>query len=257
MEFALEQLYQWMGQWFYPFCRVGAFFMALPIVGAGMVPIRIRLGLSVFTTLVIMMSLPRVPQVDPFSGMSFLIIVQQILLGLGLGFFVQLLFQAFVVGGQAVAMQTGLGFSVLMDPVNGFSVTSISQLYLMSTNLLFFTMNGHLAVLELLTTSFFHIPVSTSSFDLAKLYYFVEQGSWMFQSGLLIALPAVTALLVVNFIFGVMSRVAPQMNIIAIGFPFTMVAGLIIIWLTLGAVLPQFTALNEQMFIMMRNFIVN
>lgn len=241
-----------MGQLFYPFCRVAAFFMALPIIGAGMLPVRIRLGLAVFVTLALVATLPRVPTVDPFSGMSFMMVVQQILVGLLLGFMVQILFQIFVIGGQLVAMQNGLGFSTLMDPINGVSVTSISQLYLMSINLLFFTMDGHLALIKLLADSFFVWPIDQNGFDLSKMRFFVDQGSWMFQSGLLVALPAVTALLVVNFIFGVMSRVAPQMNIIAIGFPFTMVAGLIIIWLTLDSILPQFITLNDQMFALLR-----
>ena len=229
--------------------------MAVPIIGTQLVPTRIRLGLALATTVVVAMTLPRAPAVDPFSGASFLIVVQQLVLGIAMGFLVQLLFHIFVIGGQAVAMQNGLGFGTLMDPVNGINVTSISQLYLMSTNLLFFSMNGHLALIEMLTQSFYSLPISTAGYDIDRLYFVVEQGSWMFRGAILVALPAVTALLVVNFTFGVMSRVAPQMNIIAVGFPFTMVVGLVIIWLTLGNVLPQFERLLAESYLMLRNMV--
>lgn len=256
MEIALTQLYEWLGQLFYPFCRIGAFFMAVPIIGTQLVPVWVRLGLSIAVTVLVAFNIPPAPDVEPFSGESFLIIVQQLLLGVGMGFLVQMLFHIFVIGGQTVAMQNGLGFGTLMDPVNGISVTSISQLYLMSTNLLFFSMNGHLAIIDLMIQSFFSLPISTAGYDLGRLYYVVEQGSWMFRGAILVALPAVTALLVVNFTFGVISRVAPQMNIIAVGFPFTMVVGLIIIWLTLGNVLPQFERLTEEIYVMLRSMVV-
>lgn len=255
MEFALNEIYEWMGQLFYPFCRIGAFFMAVPIIGTQLVPARIRLGLALATTILVSLNIPRVPDVDPFSGASFLIVIQQLVLGITMGFLVQLLFQVFVIGGQTIAMQNGLGFSTLMDPVNGINVTSISQLYLMSTNLLFFAFNGHLAIIELLNQSFYSLPIAIDGFGFERFYFVVEQGSWMFRGAILVALPAVTALLIVNFTFGVVSRVAPQMNIIAIGFPFTMVVGLVIIWITLGNVLPQFERLSEQMFMMLRNLV--
>ncbi|MCG8316729.1 MAG: flagellar biosynthetic protein FliR [Pseudomonadales bacterium] len=253
MEIALQQLYEWMGQLFYPFCRIGAFFLAVPIIGTQLVPTRIRLALALATTILVAATLPRVPDVDPFSGESFLIVAHQLLLGVALGFLVQMLFHIFVIGGQAVAMQNGLGFGTLVDPVNGINVTSISQLYLMSTNLLFFSFNGHLAIIELLTQSFYAVPITTEGIDTARLFFLVEQGSWMFRGAVLVALPAVTSLLVVNFTFGVMSRVAPQMNIIAIGFPFTMVTGLVIIWLTLGNILPQFERLTEETYVLLRS----
>ena len=255
MEFALNEVYEWLGQLFYPFCRVGAFFMAVPIIGTQLVPIRIRLALALPVTLLVASVMPPVPDIEPFSGESFVLVIQQLLLGIAMGFLVQLLFHIFVVGGQLVAMQNGLGFGTLMDPVNGISVTAISQLYLMSTNLIFFSFNGHLAMIELLSDSFYSLPIALGGYDPQRLFYVAEQGAWMFQGAVLVALPAVTALLIVNFTFGVISRVAPQMNIIAVGFPFTMVVGLIIIWLTLGNVLPQFEVLAEEAFVMLRSMV--
>lgn len=255
MEIALEQIYQWIGHYMLVFARVGAFFMVLPIIGTQLVPVQIRLALALVTTVVVAMGIPAIPVVEPFSLAAFIQVLQQFFIGAMMGFVVQLFFQVFVIGGQMVAMQVGLGFSTLMDPVNGVSVTSISQLYLMTANLLFFSLNGHVALIALLSSSFTTLPVSPAGIATAQFYTFASLGSWMFVGGLLLALPAVISLLVVNFTFGVMSRVAPQMNIIAIGFPFTMVLGLVIIWLTLTNVMPHFERLSEETYLIIDSLV--
>ncbi len=247
-ELSLDQIYQWIGQYFWPFCRIAAFFTILPILSTQLVSQRIRLILALAVTVVVAPTVEAVPTVELLSIQSFIIVFQQILIGLAMGFVLQLLFQVFVVGGQAVAMQNGLGFATLVDPVNGVNVASISQLYLMTVNLLFFAFNGHLAVIYLIGSSFSQLPVSESGFVIDRYLDLVNLGSWMFSGAILVALPSVISLLVVNVAFGVISRVAPQMNIIAIGFPFTMVLGLVIIWLTLGNVLPQYERLSGDAF---------
>ncbi|MGC1509496.1 flagellar type III secretion system protein FliR [Ketobacter sp. MCCC 1A13808] len=244
----VPQIYQWIGQYFWPFCRISAFFTIMPILSTQLVPMRIRLGLALAVTLVVAPLVDPVPMVELLSLHSFLIIAQQIMVGLAMGFVLQLLFQIFVVGGQMVAMQNGLGFATLVDPVNGVNVASISQIYLMTVNLLFFALNGHLAVMYLLGSSFEHMPVSTVGLPAQNLLELVRLASWMFTGAVLVALPSIIALLVVNLSFGVISRAAPQMNIIAIGFPFTMVLGLVIIWLGLGNVLPQYEKLSGDAF---------
>lgn len=247
-EVTVPQLYAWIAQYFYPFCRIAAFFMLLPILSTQLVPQRIRLGLALAVTLLIAPLMPPMPAVELLSIPSILLIMQQILIGVAMGFVMQLLFQVFVIGGQAVAMQNGLGFATLVDPVNGVSVASISQAYLMTVNLLFFAFNGHLAVMRLLADSFQWLPVSSTGIAMDHYYELVLHGSWMFSGALMVALPSTISLLVVNLAFGVIARVAPQMNIIAVGFPFTMVMGLIIIWLTLSNLLPQYETLSEEAF---------
>ncbi|OUS27822.1 flagellar biosynthetic protein FliR [Gammaproteobacteria bacterium 45_16_T64] len=255
MEVAVEYIYTLLGQYIWTFSRVGAFFMVMPIVSTPLVSTRLRLSIALSVTLIIAMGLKdEIPVIDPFSLESMVIVAQQVLIGAVMAFTLQILFQMFVVGGQMVAMQSGLGFGTLMDPVNGINVTSISQLYLMSINLLFFTMNGHLTVISMLSDSFYTLPIG-QALPSESLMNLVRLGSWLFASGLLVAWPAVISLLVVNFTFGVISRVAPQMNIISIGFPFTMVTGLIIIWLTLPNVLPQFDHLSSEAFVIMRSLV--
>ena len=224
----------------------------VPIVGTRLVPARIRLALAVTMTVLVAPLVPRVPMISPLSIPGILILVQQLFIGFMLGFVVQILFQVCVVGGQLVAMQNGLGFATLVDPVNGINVASISQFYLMSSNLLFLVMNGHLAMIELLIDSFTQLPIGSGR-TFSDLYFgIVQRGSWLFKSGVLVALPAITAMLLVNLAFGIMSKVAPQMNIISIGFPFNMVLGLIIIWVSMAGFIPQFERFMAETFLFMR-----
>lgn len=255
VDVTVEQIYQWIGQYFWPFCRIAAFFTIMPILSTQLVPMRIRLGLALAVTLIVAPLVDPVPMIDLLSLQSFLIIFQQILIGLAMGFILQILFQVFVVGGQMVAMQNGLGFATLVDPVNGVNVASIGQIYLMTVNLLFFALNGHLAVMYFLGDSFNFLPISQSGIELENYFELAKLGSWMFMGGTLVALPSIIALLVVNISFGVISRAAPQMNIIAVGFPFTMVVGLVIIWMSLGNVLPQYERLSGEAFEMLRDIV--
>lgn len=234
MEIGLMQIEQWVSGFLWPLFRVMSFFMAMPIIGTQMLPARIRLGLALIVTVLIHPSLPPMPVFDPISLQSWIIIAQQVLLGSLLGFAATILLQSFVAGGQIMAMQMGLGFASMTDPANGVNVVIISQIYLMLVMLLFLGMDGHLVLIEILARSFEVLPVGMEGVSRATLWQMALSGGWLFMAALLMALPAVTALLVVNFAFGIMTKAAPQLNIFAIGFPFTMLMGIFIIWASLS-----------------------
>lgn len=246
MELTDAQITRWIAQYFWPFCRIGAFFLALPLIGTRSVPMNVRLILALAITVLVAPLLAPMPAIQLMSLTSFLMVAQQLLIGFALGFLVQVLFQLFIVGGQLVAMQNGLGFSSMIDPTNGLSVTSVSQIYLMTVNLIFFAVDGHLALFQLIVESFQSLPVGTTGISPDSMYDIVLTGSWMFENAVLLALPAVIALLIVNVAFGVMSRVAPQLNIMSVGFPLNMVTGALIIWITLGSVLPLFDRTMDE-----------
>ena len=156
-------------------------------------------------------------------------------------------FQLFVVAGQFIGMQMGLGFAAMVDPGNGVQVTALSQFFLMLVTLTFLAVNGHLVLLEVLIAGFKAFPagiaVSPSELSLA----IAQLGGWMFIGGVLVALPAVVSLLVVNLAFGVMSRSAPQLNVFSLGFPFSLVFGLVIVFLSLQGWLPQFDRFSSEL----------
>ena len=144
MHFSSAEITAIMGAWLWPLFRIGAMVMAAPVFGARSVPTRAKLVITVALTLVIAPLLPPVPAVDVFSPLSFMIIVQQILIGVVMGFAVQLAFSAVITGGQIVAMQMGLGFSLMVDPQNGTQAPVLSQFYVLFAILLYLALNGHL-----------------------------------------------------------------------------------------------------------------
>jgi flagellar biosynthesis protein FliR len=218
-------------QYLLPFFRISSLFMAMPILGTRVVPARVRLVAAVLCSLVVVPLLPPLPVAPSLSLQTLFLVAQEVMIGIALGFSFQVVFQVFVLTGQYLAMQLGLGFAAMNDPTSGVSTTVLSQFYLVMATLLFLTINGHLVLLEMLIESFSALPPGGFHFTTDQAQKIVHLGSWLFASSLVIALPVIISLLVVNIAFGVMSRAAPQLNIFAIGFPFTLICGIALIWL--------------------------
>lgn len=254
-ELDIASLQHWINQFIWPLMRISGFCMIAPILGTALVPARARLLMVVFLTLAVAPHLQGLPEVELLSAHSVVLIAQQLLIGIGLGFFLQLMTQAFVMFGQIAAMQMGLGFASLNDPINGVAVASVSQFYLMLVTLLFLAINGHLVMIEVLTESFYSLPVG-ADIGGGRLQALAGWASWMFAAGLLMALPAVTALLIINCTLGVITRAAPQLNIFAIGFPLMVLLGIVILWVGIHTVLPQFERLTSEALMAMRSWSV-
>ena len=233
------QISTWVATFMLPLFRVGTMLMVMPIFGTTLVPRRVRAYLALAITVVITPALPPLPPVKPLDLSGLLLIGEQILIGAVLGFSLQLFFQAFVVAGQIVAIQMGMGFASMVDPTNGVSVAVIGQFFTMLVTLMFLGMNGHLVVFEVLTESFTTLPVG-SGFMVNHYWEMAGKLGWVLGAALVLVLPAITALLVVNIAFGVMTRAAPQLNIFSIGFPLTLVLGMFILWISLGDILNQY-----------------
>lgn len=246
------QISTWVASFMLPLFRVGAVLTTMPVFGTTLVPKRIRLYFAVAITVVIAPGLPPMPQVNPLDLSGLLLIAEQILIGALLGFSLQLFFQAFVVAGQIVSIQMGMGFASMVDPTNGVSAAVIGQFLTMLVTLLFLGMNGHLVVFEVLTESFTTLPVG-SGMLVNHFWEMAGKMGWVLGAAMLLVLPAITALLVVNIAFGVMTRAAPQLNIFSIGFPLTLVLGLVIFWVSLGDILNQYQPLATEALQLLRD----
>ncbi len=248
------EISSWISRYVWPFCRVSGFFLALPLFGTRLVSVRIRLLLSVAVTLVIVPLLPPMPKTDGIGLETMIISLQQLTIGIALGFVVELLMQVFIMSGQLVAMQTGLGMAQMVDPSNGVNVAVVAQWFLLFVNLLFIGLNGHLVAIEIMVDSFYSIPIGFYGLSTNTLYLIVELAHWMFTAAIVLALPAITAMLIVNIAFGIMARLSPQLNIFAVGFPITMMLGLVVLWITFGGYGTQFNELLSELFLFMRSF---
>ncbi|MCJ8340384.1 MAG: flagellar biosynthetic protein FliR [Pseudomonadales bacterium] len=240
------QIEQMVGDFFLPFFRIAAFMMSMPLISTQYVPKTIRLILAIAFSVAIVPTLPAVPLLDGLSLSTYLLVAEQMLIGVAIGFSLHIMFQIFAIGGQMIANQMGLGFASVNDPANGVSIVVVGQYYMMLSMMLFVTMNGHLIMFQTLAESFTVLPVGVSALDNIQFWQIVNSATWMFQAAVVMALPAVTALLIVNVSFGVMSKAAPQLNIIAVGFPFTMTLGIFITWMTFSGFLGQFEKISSH-----------
>ena len=235
-----QQIFSLIGTYFWTLTRVTAMIGAAPVISSRSVPVRAKLALAVSISLLVAPFNHDVPQLQPLSADMLLITFNQVLIGIAMGLCLQVVFTMFIVGGQVVAYQMGLGFSQMVDPQSGTQVPVISQFYIIVITLLFFTLNGHLAVFKLLIDSFQLLPIGTEGLQSNGYWLIIEWSRQMFLGGISIALPAIASVFMVNFTFGLVTRSAPQFNIFSIGFPITIVTGFLIIYITATTIYPHF-----------------
>jgi flagellar biosynthetic protein FliR len=255
LNFTTGQLETWLGQVFWPFVRVGSCFMVAPAFGAQFVPPRVRVVLAGAVALIIAPLVPAPAAVPPFSAAGLIITVQQVVIGVALGFCMQVVFDAVTLGGQLLASSMGLSFAYNIDPQHGAQTPVLGQLYTLLVVMTFLALNGHLRLIEILVDGFRTLPVGTSGLGSDGLWRIVQWGSTLFSGSLSIALPGVTALLIVNLAFGVMSRAAPTLNLFAVGLPVSLVFGLGIVLLGLPTVQSGFVKLLEDALMLSRTLL--
>ncbi|KGS12857.1 MULTISPECIES: flagellar biosynthetic protein FliR [Pseudomonas syringae group] len=248
------QISTWVAAFMLPLFRIIALLTTMPVIGTTLVPRRVRMYLAFAITVVVAPALPDMPPVQALDLSALLLIGEQIIIGAGMGLSLQLFFHIFVIAGQIISTQMGMGFASMVDPTNGVSSATIGQFFTLLVTLLFLSMNGHLVVLEILVESFTSMPVGSGL--LVNNFWELANGlGWVLGSGLRLVLPAITALLIINIAFGVMTRAAPQLNIFSIGFPLTLVMGMVILWMTMGDILNQYQPIATQALQMLRDMV--
>ncbi|TKB47230.1 flagellar type III secretion system protein FliR [Ferrimonas sediminicola] len=241
MELPLEVIFDWLRALLWPLIRISAMLMVMVTIGGSSTPTRVRMALSVAITAAVAPVLPPPPAIELVSAQAVLVTAQEVLIGVAAGFVSLLVLNTFILAGQIIGMQTSLGFASMVDPSNGQQVPLVGQLFLLLSTLIFFLVDGHLLMIRMMVASFSTLPVGQGLLP-ASFMELANWGSLMFAGALTLALSAATALLLINFSFGVMTRAAPQLNIFAIGFPITMLSGLLILWLSLSGFMPHFEA---------------
>ncbi|HMD73607.1 MAG TPA: flagellar biosynthetic protein FliR [Steroidobacteraceae bacterium] len=216
-------------KFWWPMLRIGGFVATAPQLSSTAVPGRIKIVMTVALVVLIAPLVPQPVGMSIFSGAGFLCAVKELLIGVAIGMMVQLAFEALTLAGQTAAMTMGLGFATLVDPQHGATTTVVGQLFLVFATLIYLAVNGHLVLLGALSNSFQTLPIGAPNIDRNFLWAVASWGASVFETGLLIALPAVIALVIVNLALGVVTRAAPQLNLFGVGFPITMLAGYLIL----------------------------
>ncbi|MEW5011863.1 MAG: flagellar biosynthetic protein FliR [Cycloclasticus sp.] len=245
----------WLSSFIWPLLRVSSMLVSIPVFSGRFVSNKIMVGTSLVITVFSLPLLPAHAAVDVLSHAGIMTGLQQIVIGLTMGFVLQLVFSAVIFAGQGIAYSMGLGFASMVDPISGVSVPVISQFYLVLSTLLFLTLGGHLVLIEMLIDSFKTLPVGVVGLERSDFWSVIAWSSRLFSAGLLMAVPSITSLLMVNIAFGVVTKAAPQLNIFAVGFPITLLLGLLLMWVTLPAILGSFTNLLAESYGLIADFL--
>ena len=241
------QLVAWVSPILWPFLRVLAVFTAAPIFSSRAFPLRAKIGLAFLIAFSAQPSMPSQAIIDINGPEAFGAVVQQVGIGLAIGFTVRLVFAAFELAGQVVGFQMGLGFAAFFDPASSAQSSAMGRFYANMAALLFLALNGHLMVIMAVVHSFAAFPVDQNFLQALASMKLQTLGAELFASAFWIALPVIAMLMFANLALGIVSRVAPQMNIYAIGFPVTLAVGLVGVAATLPLLEQPFAALMEQM----------
>lgn len=240
------QLAAWLSPIFWPFLRTLAVFTAAPLFSSRAIPVRAKVALAFFVALAAQASLPNLPVIDFNDPQALGVVFQQVGVGLAIGFSVRVVFSAVELAGEVVGFQMGLNFAAFFDPTIGAQSSAVARFFGQMTSLLFLAMNGHLIVLFAITRSFKSFPVDRNFLETLAQMKLQRLGADLFASALWIALPMIGMLMFANLALGIVSRVAPQMNIFAVGFPVTLSVGLIGIAVTLPMLDQPFIVLLER-----------
>ena len=244
--FSEQQIMAWLSPVLWPFLRTLAMFSVAPVFSQRAIPMRAKVGMAFVIALCAQVSLIDQPVVSVNSPDALGTVLQQVGIGLAIGFAARLAIAAVEVAGELIGLQMGLNFASFFDPVSNAQLSAISRFLVQVFTLLFIAINGHLVVLMAVVKSFDAFPVDGNFMQAVAQMRIHELGSAIFSSALWIALPMMALLLFVNLTMGIISRIAPQMNIFAIGFPVTLTVGMLGITATLPMMEQPLLRLFEQ-----------
>jgi flagellar biosynthetic protein FliR len=223
----------WIAALLWPLTRILGLIAASPLFGNASIPVSVKVALGVMLAAIMAPAIPALPAADPMSMAGFLILVQELLIGLGMGFAMRIVFAAIEMAGEVSSLTMGLGFATFFDPMTSGRSSAVSQFLALIATMAFLATNAHLALLSALAESFITMPVSATPMSANAPLELARWGARIFSAGLQLSLPIVAALLITNVALGILTRAAPQLNIFGIGFPVTLGVGLLVLSLTM------------------------
>jgi flagellar biosynthetic protein FliR len=232
----------WVSRMWWPTLRISGFVLTAPAASEMVVPRLVKIVLILALSFLLGPLVEAPTGLSIFSAAGMLAAVLELLIGVSIGMVVQLTFEALVFAGQSISLTMGLGFATLVDPQRGAQVPVLGQMFMIFGTLIYLSINGHLMLLGALAESFHTLPIG-AHIGQDFLLSVVLWGARVFDTGLLIALPAVIALVIVNLALGVVTRAAPQLNLFGIGFTISLLSGFFVLLSGLDGILSGIAAL--------------
>lgn len=242
----LSELTGFVLQFLFAMLRIGAFVLSAPLFAARFIPLPVRIIISVMLAVPIALTVP-MPAPEALAGMRAVpMVLSELVIGLAAGMLLQVLFAAAVMAGDRIANTAGLGLAAQVDPSTGTQSPVIGQFFLLFLLVIFVVEDGHLAAIGLVIDSYRFIPAGSGINPDALTGTVLEAAGVMFSTSASLMMPVVAVLLLVNGIIGAITRSAPQLNIFAFGFPLTMTATIVLLFLTVPVIASALSDLVAQ-----------
>lgn len=245
-------LYALIASFMWPFTRIMGLLAVAPLFGNNGVPARLKIALGILLGAIIAPTLGPMPAMDPVSLGGVLVLAQQFIIGVAMGFAVRIVFTAVELAGELCGMTMGLGFATFFDPQSHGRTSAISQFLSLLTLMVYLASNLHLVVLSTLVDSFASMPITAAPMGGVLFEQIVGWGGRVFSAGVQLSLPIVTALLITNIALGILTRAAPQLNLFGVGFPITLSVGFVMLALTVPYLAVPLNLLFAEAFGVMR-----
>ena len=242
------QLNAWIAVFIFPLTRILGLLATAPIYSNATLPRKTRVVLGLVISLALAPALPPMPTIPAGSWIGLAVLAEQLLIGLLMGMVLRIVFAAIDLAGELIGLQMGLSFAVFYDPQSSGQTPVVTEFLSLFASLIFLAMDGHLVAIAALAKSFQLLPVSAQPFSIKGLGSFLSWSGSLFSAGVLLSLPLIAALLIANLALGVLTRMAPTLNLFAIGFPVTLSAGFIVLMLSLPYMGAAMQRLYEQGF---------
>lgn len=249
-----DQWLHWLGLYFWPLLRVLALISTAPILSERTIPKRVKVGLAIMITVIIAPGLP-VTGVTIFSPQGFWLAMQQILIGVALGFTMQFAFAVVRMAGEIIGLQMGLSFATFFDPGSKLNMPVLARFLDLLAMLLFLTFNGHLWLISLLVDTFHTLPIGGDPMNSNAFLALTRAGGMIFINGMMLALPLITLLLTLNLALGMLNRMAPQLSVFVIGFPLTLSIGIMIMTMLIPLLAPFCEHIFSEVFNLLADLI--
>lgn len=248
----LAQLSDTLLQFLFAMLRIGAFVLAAPLFAARFVSLPVRIVISVGLTVSLMGHVVLPPASDLAGLGSVVWAIRELAIGLAAGMVLQIMFAAAVMAGDRIANTAGLGLAAQIDPSTGSQTPVIGQFFMLFLLVIFVTEDIHLVVIRLILESYRYLPIGAGINAKALYQAGMTAPSSMYYDAARLMMPAVSVLLILNILIGVITRSAPQLNIFAFGFPLTMTMTLLLLWLTVSGLAPALLHIMDQAVDLMR-----
>lgn len=250
--FTDAQLSAWYGALFWPLVRVLALFSTAPLLSHRAIPLRIKVALGALVALVLVPEVSAPPLADALTAAGLALLVQNLLVGVVIGFSVRIVFASFELAGELVGLQMGLSFAGFFSPATGTTENAVASFMSLIALLCFLSIDGHLMLVHAIAESFRVFPLNDTAqvpLDFARI---ARLASEIFAIALSLALPFVAVQLLINIVLGVLARIAPQLNVFAVGFPLTLLAGLTLLFTLLPYIESPLRAALERSVLLWR-----